>query len=70
MRAVADGFCSIGDGLAGLAAVTGQMPEHELGDAIKVEGLEANVKWLPDQDILLLGDPMVFTKDNIEQFNF
>ena len=40
------------------------------GDAIKVEGLEANVKWLPDQDILLLGDPMVFTKDNIEQFNF
>ncbi|MBB3237280.1 autoinducer 2 ABC transporter substrate-binding protein [Phyllobacterium endophyticum] len=36
----------------------------------KVDGLDAKVKWLPDQNILLLGDPMVFTKDNIGQFNF
>jgi rhamnose transport system substrate-binding protein len=36
----------------------------------KVEGLDANVQWMPDQQILLLGNPMVFTKDNIEQFDF
>jgi rhamnose transport system substrate-binding protein len=35
-----------------------------------VEGLEANVRWLEDEKILLLGDPMVFTKENIEQFDF
>lgn len=36
----------------------------------KVEGLDAKVQWLPEQNILLLGAPMVFTKDNIGQFNF
>ncbi|WP_164730596.1 autoinducer 2 ABC transporter substrate-binding protein [Pelagibacterium montanilacus] len=36
----------------------------------EVEGLEANVRWLEDEQILLLGDPMVFTKENIEQFDF
>jgi rhamnose transport system substrate-binding protein len=36
----------------------------------KVEGLEANVRWLEDEKILLLGDPMIFTKENIEQFDF
>ena len=36
----------------------------------KVEGLDADVKWMPDDKILLLGAPMVFTKDNIATFNF
>lgn len=36
----------------------------------KVEGLDAAVKWLPDQKILLLGAPMVFTSENIGNFNF
>lgn len=36
----------------------------------EVEGLEANVRWMEDEKILLLGDPMVFTKENIEQFDF
>jgi len=43
---------------------------RKFGDAIKVDGLDANVQWLADQNILLLGAPMVFTKDNIEKFNF
>lgn len=36
----------------------------------KVDGLAADVKWMPDDKILLLGAPMVFTKDNIADFNF
>jgi ABC-type sugar transport system substrate-binding protein len=36
----------------------------------KVEGLDADVKWLANDKILLLGAPMVFTKDNIANFNF
>ncbi|MGE4249151.1 MAG: autoinducer 2 ABC transporter substrate-binding protein [Parvibaculaceae bacterium] len=36
----------------------------------KVEGLDANVQWLADQKVLLLGNPMIFTKDNIQQFDF
>lgn len=36
----------------------------------QIEGLDANVRWLEDEKILLLGDPMVFTKENIELFNF
>lgn len=36
----------------------------------KVEGLDANVQWLADQKVLLLGNPMVFTKENIQQFDF
>lgn len=36
----------------------------------KVEGLDANVQWLADQKVLLLGNPMIFTKENIQQFDF
>ena len=43
---------------------------RKFGNAIKVDGLDANVQWLADQNILLLGAPMVFTKDNIAKFNF
>src|SRR5277367_1150732 len=38
---------------------------RKFGDKVSVDGLKANVQWLPDQKILLLGAPMVFTKDNI-----
>jgi rhamnose transport system substrate-binding protein len=38
--------------------------------APKVDGLAADVKWMADDKILLLGAPMVFTKDNIGNFNF
>jgi ABC-type sugar transport system substrate-binding protein len=43
---------------------------RKFGDKVAVDGLDANVQWLADQKILLLGAPMVFTKDNIEKFNF
>jgi ABC-type sugar transport system substrate-binding protein len=43
---------------------------RKFADKVTVDGLNANVQWLPKQDILLLGAPMVFTKDNIEKFNF
>jgi ABC-type sugar transport system substrate-binding protein len=43
---------------------------RKFGDTIKVDGLDANVQWIADQNILLLGAPMVFTKDNIKKFNF
>jgi len=43
---------------------------RKFGDKISVDGLAADVQWLPQQDILLLGAPMVFTKDNIDKFNF
>ncbi|MGE0240783.1 MAG: autoinducer 2 ABC transporter substrate-binding protein, partial [Parvibaculaceae bacterium] len=36
----------------------------------KVEGLDANVQWLAVQKVLLLGNPMIFSKDNIQQFDF
>src|SRR3954468_12603450 len=36
----------------------------------KVDGLDAAVKWMANEKILLLGAPMVFTKDNIGNFNF
>jgi rhamnose transport system substrate-binding protein len=35
-----------------------------------VEGLDAKVRWMPDEKTLLLGAPAVFTKENIEQFDF
>jgi ABC-type sugar transport system substrate-binding protein len=38
--------------------------------APKVGGLDADVKWLANQKILLLGSPMIFTKDNIKNFDF
>ena len=48
-----------------------ELAEHrKFADKVTVDGLAANVQWLPNQDILLLGAPMVFTKDNIEKFNF
>lgn len=40
------------------------------GETVEVEGLKAPGKWIEADKILLLGPPMIFTKDNIDQFNF
>jgi ABC-type sugar transport system substrate-binding protein len=39
-------------------------------DKVRVEGLKNEVTWLPAEKILLLGPPMVFTAENIDQFKF
>lgn len=39
-------------------------------DKVQVEGLENEATWLPADKILLLGPPMVFTAENIDQFKF
>jgi hypothetical protein len=39
-------------------------------DKMRVEGLKNEVTWLPSEKILLLGPPMVFTAENIDQFKF
>jgi rhamnose transport system substrate-binding protein len=36
----------------------------------QVEGLEANVRWIEEDKILLLGDPAVFTSENIADYDF
>jgi ABC-type sugar transport system substrate-binding protein len=36
----------------------------------KVPGLTQTIKYFPDQKILLLGDPLVITKGNVDSFNF
>ena len=42
----------------------------EISGDIKVPGLESAPRWIPETKTLLLGAPMVFTKENIDQFNF
>jgi rhamnose transport system substrate-binding protein len=39
-------------------------------DKVAVEGLKEEASWLPADKILLLGPPMVFTAENIDQFKF
>ncbi len=36
----------------------------------KVPGLSQEIKYFPDTKILLLGSPLVITKDNVDTFNF
>lgn len=36
----------------------------------KVPGLNQEIKYFPDQKILLLGSPLVITKKNVDSFNF
>jgi ABC-type sugar transport system substrate-binding protein len=36
----------------------------------KVPGLTQEIKYFPDQKILLLGDPLVINKGNVDSFNF
>lgn len=39
-------------------------------ETVEVEGLKSPAKWIEADKILLLGPPMVFTEENIDQFNF
>jgi ABC-type sugar transport system substrate-binding protein len=36
----------------------------------KVPGLEEEIRYYPEQKILLLGAPLIITKDNVDDFNF
>lgn len=38
--------------------------------SVDVPGLESDVRWLPEDEILLLGDPMVFTEANVDDHDF
>jgi ABC-type sugar transport system substrate-binding protein len=52
---------------AGIQLVEGnELPEGE----ITVPGLENPVRYLPDEEILLLGPPLVITADNVNDFDF
>lgn len=51
-----------------LADTEGTTVEGAFGDSVDVPTLDA-VEWLPDQDnTLLLGEPLVFTEDNIDEY--
>jgi ABC-type sugar transport system substrate-binding protein len=39
-------------------------------DKVTVDGLKNQPTWLAEDKILLLGPPMVFTAENIDQFKF
>jgi ABC-type sugar transport system substrate-binding protein len=39
-------------------------------DTVTVDGLKNQPTWLAEDKILLLGPPMVFTAENIDQFKF
>jgi ABC-type sugar transport system substrate-binding protein len=43
---------------------------ESFSDTNKVPGLKQDIKYFPDQKILLLGDPLVITKGNVDTFNF
>jgi ABC-type sugar transport system substrate-binding protein len=36
----------------------------------RVPGLESDIRYLPDKGILLLGPPLIITKDNVDDFDF
>jgi rhamnose transport system substrate-binding protein len=51
-----------------LAAAEGTTADGVFSDSIDVPGLEG-ASWLPDQqNTLLLGEPLVFTQENIDQY--
>lgn len=43
---------------------------REFGETVSVEGLEPQPTWMPEEEILLLGPPMVFTEETIDDFDF
>ena len=42
----------------------------EIGGTMEVPGLPEPVTYLPEDDIILLGPPAVFTADNVDNFDF
>lgn len=51
----------VGDHLADGGEITGDF---------QVEGLDQTIKYLPENHVILLGPPAVFTKDNVDDFDF
>lgn len=48
-----------------------KLAKNEPFDAVnKVPGLKDDIKYYPDKKILLLGPPLVITKDNVDDFDF
>ena len=43
---------------------------NEISGDLAVPGLEAPVKYLAEDEIILLGPPAVFTPENVDQFDF
>ncbi|TDL81640.1 autoinducer 2 ABC transporter substrate-binding protein [Palleronia sediminis] len=42
----------------------------EITGAFEVEGLEQTIEYLPENDVILLGPPSVFTEENVDDFDF
>ena len=42
----------------------------EITGDFQVDGLEQTVKYLPENHVILLGPPAVFTADNVDDFDF
>jgi len=51
----------VGDYLADGGQITGDF---------EVEGLEQTIQYLPENDVILLGPPAVFTEENVDDFDF
>ncbi|MCR9089345.1 MAG: autoinducer 2 ABC transporter substrate-binding protein [Rhodobacteraceae bacterium] len=51
----------VGDHLANGGEITGDF---------EIDGLEQTIRYLPENDIILLGPPSVFTADNVDSFDF
>lgn len=43
---------------------------NEFEEENEVPGLENTVKWYPEEEILLLGPPLVITEDNVDDYDF
>ena len=42
----------------------------EITGDFEIEGLEQTIQFLPENDIILLGSPSVFTEENVDNFDF
>ena len=42
----------------------------EITGSFEVDGLEQTIEYLPENDVILLGPPAVFTQENVDDFDF
>lgn len=42
----------------------------EITGDFEVEGLDQTIQYLPEDDVILLGPPAVFTEENVDEFDF
>ncbi|SPJ24572.1 autoinducer 2 ABC transporter substrate-binding protein [Palleronia abyssalis] len=42
----------------------------EITDSFEVDGLEQTIEYMPENDVILLGPPAVFTEENVDDFDF